>query len=95
MTDLLSQILLVIRFLCFMAMFYLALHKTVARLSSKPSSKLLWFFDVLTAPLTRPVRVWLMPAASNDRLLSGSLLFYGIVWLFFIVLDRILAPNLH
>jgi hypothetical protein len=95
LTDPLSQILLVVRFLCFMAIFYLALHKTVVRLSRKPNSKLLWFFDVLTAPLTRPVRVWLMPAASNDRLLSGSLLFYGILWLFFIVMDRIFGPNSH
>lgn len=93
MTDPLSQILLVIRFLCFMAIFYLALHKIVVRLSSKPNSKLLWFFDVLTAPLTRPVRAWFMPGASNDRLLSGSLLFYGIIWLFFIVLDRIFPIN--
>jgi hypothetical protein len=93
LTDPFSQILLVIRFLCFMAIFYLALHKIVVRLSSKPNSKLLWFFDVLTTPLTRPVRIWFMPGASNDRLLSGSLLFYGILWLFFIVLDRIFPIN--
>jgi hypothetical protein len=89
--DLLSQILLVARFFCFMALFYLTLHKIVARLSRKPNSRLLWFFGVLTAPLMRPVRGWIMPGASEDRLLSRALLFYGALWLGLAVIGRILA----
>lgn len=73
-----------------MALFYLALHKIVARLSQKPNSKLLWFFGVLTAPLMRPVRGWIMPGASEDQLLSRALLFYGVLWICFIVIGRIL-----
>jgi len=85
-----SQIVFLARFLCFMAIIYLALHKLVARLSQKPNSKLLWFFSVLTAPLTRPVRAWTMPGTSDDQLLSKSLLFYGFLWICFIVIGRIL-----
>jgi len=87
----LSQILFLARFLCFMALFYLALHKIVARLSQKSDSKLLWFFGVLTAPLMRPVRGWIMPGASEDQLLSRALLFYGALWVCLAVLGRILA----
>jgi hypothetical protein len=89
-TDLLAQVLFLARFLCFMALFYLALHKIVARLSQKPNSKLLWFFGVLTAPLMRPVRGWIMPGASEDQLLSRALLFYGVLWICFMVIGRIL-----
>ena len=91
MIDPFSQILFVARFLCFMALFYLTLHKIVARLSQKPNSKLLWFFGVLTAPLMRPVRGWIMPGATEAQLLSRALLFYGILWLCLAVLGRIMA----
>ena len=89
MIDPLSQLLLFARFLCFMAVVYLALHKIMFRLSKKPDSKLLWFFGVLTAPLTRPVRAWMMPGSNVDQLLSKSLLFYGFLWLSMIALGRI------
>ena len=72
-----------------MAVVYLALYKIVSRLSKKPNSKLLWFFSVVTAPLTRPVRAWTMPGSTDDQLLSRSLAFYGFLWLCFIVLGRI------
>jgi hypothetical protein len=87
--DPISQVIYVTRFLCYMAVIYLALHKLVARLSTRPNSKLLWFFSVLTAPLTRPVRLWFMPGASDDRLLSGALFFYALLWLCLVLLDRI------
>jgi hypothetical protein len=93
MTEPFAQILFLARFLCFMAIFYLALHKLVARLSRKPDSKLLWFFSVLTAPLIRPVRAWTAPGASDAQLLSKSLLFYGFLWICFIVLGRILVRS--
>ena len=86
--DPLSQILVLARFLCFMAIFYLALHTLVFRFSQKPNSKLLWFFSVLTAPLTRPVRAWSMPGASENQLLSRSLLVYGFLWLCLVLIGR-------
>lgn len=91
MIDPLSQILFVARFLCFMALFYLALHKIAARLSRKPKSKLLWFFGVLTAPLMRPVRGWTMPGVKEGQLLSRALIFYGVLWLCLAALGRIIA----
>lgn len=88
MIDPIYQILFLARFLCFMAVVYLALHKIVSRLSKKPNSKLLWFFSVVTAPLTYPVRAWTLPGMTDDQLLSRSLVFYGLLWLFFIALGR-------
>lgn len=88
MIDPLSQILFLARFLCFMAVFYLALHKIVSSMSKKPNSKLLWFFSVVTAPLTYPVRAWTMPGMTDEQLLSRSLVFYALLWLLFIALGR-------
>jgi hypothetical protein len=86
--DLLSQLLFLGRFLCFMAIFYLALHKIVLRLTQKPNSKLLWFFSVITGPLTRPVRAW-MHSRSEDQLLSKALVFYGFLWLCFVLIANV------
>jgi hypothetical protein len=88
MMDLLSQLLFLARFLCFMAVFYLALHKIAARLIRKPNSKVLWFFGVVTAPLTRPVRAWTMSEASDHQVLARSLLLYGCLWLCLIALSH-------
>jgi hypothetical protein len=73
-----------------MAVFYLALHNLIARLSRNPGGKVLWFFAVLTAPLTRPVRAWTINDASNHQLLTKSLLFYVCIWLGLIALSRVL-----
>ena len=71
-----------------MAVVYLALHKLVMRLSRKPDSKLLWFFSIVTAPLARPVKIWLTPNASEDRLISTALWFYSLLWLGLIIAGR-------
>ena len=86
--DPIAQILLLLRFFCFMAVFYLALHKIVARLSRKPDSKLLWFFGVLTAPLTLPVKRYTSPDATDDQIVSYSLIFYGLLWMVLIFAGR-------
>jgi hypothetical protein len=80
------------RFLCFMAMFYLALHKLVFRLSRKPNSKLLWFFSVVTGPLIRPVRAW-THSEPEDQLLSKALVFYGFLWLCFVLIGGFAGPR--
>jgi len=74
-----------------MAVFYLALHKLVARLSRKPDSKLLWFFAVLTAPLTLPVKRYSSPDASADQIVSYALVFYVVIWLLLIFAGRYLS----
>jgi hypothetical protein len=86
--DPIAQIVLLLRFFCFMAVFYLALHKIVARLSRKPDSKLLWFFGVLTAPLTLPVKRYSSPDATDDQIVSYSLIFYGLLWMVLIFAGR-------
>ena len=54
--ETLPRFLLLLRFLCFVAVVYLILHVLFARLISKPDSKVLWFFSTLTMPLTWPIR---------------------------------------
>ncbi len=71
-----------------MAIFYLALHKIVVRMSRKPDSKLLWFFGVVTAPLTLPVKKWSSPGASESQIVSYALLFYLLVWLLLVFATR-------
>ena len=88
------KIVFLLRFLCFVAVVYLALHKIVARLSPKPGSKLLWFFSIVTAPLTRPIRNWLLPGASEDRIVSAALIFYSLLWLFFVLVARVWSSEL-
>ena len=88
MVDPIVPIILLLRFLCFIAVFYLALHKIVARFSRKPNSKLLWFFGVLTAPLTMPVKRYSSPDATNDQIISYALVFYGLLWMVLIFAGR-------
>ena len=88
MIDPIAQIILLLRFLSFMAVFYLALHKIVARLSRKPNSKLLWFFGVLTAPLTLPVKRYSSPDATDGQIVTYALIFYGLVWMLLIFAGR-------
>jgi hypothetical protein len=63
-------------FLCYMASIYLALHMVVARMSRAPESRLLWFFSVVTSPLTRPVRALLPAGTPEKRVRAVSLGFY-------------------
>jgi uncharacterized protein YggT (Ycf19 family) len=89
--DPLPQILVLARFLCFMAIFYLALHTLVFRFSQKPNSKLLWFFSVLTEPLTRPVRALIAVEMPEQRVRLIALVFYGVLWFVAIALSRMMA----
>jgi hypothetical protein len=73
MHDPLRFALVIAWFLCYMASIYLALHALVARLSRAPDSRLLWFFSVVTAPLTRPVRAVLPPGTSEGRVRGVAL----------------------
>ena len=85
------KIIFLLRFLCFVAVVYLALHWAVRRLSTKPNSKLLWFFSVVTAPLTKPVKARMKPGAADDSILSVSLLVYLILWLLFVAIERLMT----
>ena len=68
-------------FVFFMAWIYLALHMVVARLITRPDSAVLWFFGVVTGPLTRPVRALLSSGTSEPRVRAASLAAYVGLWL--------------
>ena len=89
--DPVIKLFFLLRFICFVAVVYLALHWTVRRLSAKPNSKLLWFFSVVTSPLTRPVKAWITPGAADDWIISIALLIYGLLWLVTILFERLVT----
>jgi hypothetical protein len=92
--ETLPRFLLLLRFLCFVAVVYLALHALFARLISKPDSKILWFFSTLTMPLTWPIRVWLPSEASDSRLRYVALVVYGLLWGMILIVTQIVAGQL-
>lgn len=75
------RLLLVLGFLAYMAGIYLLIHIVFARLIRNPESPVLWFFSVITGPLTRPVRAFLPPGASEARLRWLALGVCAAIWL--------------
>jgi hypothetical protein len=71
----------VIPFVFFMAAVYLALHILFARLVASPGSPVVWFFGVVTGPLTRPVRAWLAPGSPESKVRLLALGVYVALWL--------------
>jgi hypothetical protein len=91
MLEFALRVLLLLRLLCFMALVYLVLHGLFVRLITRPDSKILWFFSVVTAPLICPVRLWLAPGTPDSRLLRVALLVYGMLWGLIIVVTHLLT----
>ena len=87
-------LLTLIRFLCFVAIVYLTLHVIFARLITRPDSKVLWFFSIITSPLTWPVRAWLFPQAGESQLRFAALIVYGLLWVVVVVLMNVAAPKM-
>jgi small-conductance mechanosensitive channel len=52
-----------------------------ARLMTRPESPVLWFFDVVTRPLTRPVRALLPAGVPEARVRAVSLAVYAALWI--------------
>jgi hypothetical protein len=93
MTETALRLLVLARFLCFVAVFYLGLHLVLSRLISKRDSKVLWFFSIITSPLTKPVRPWLAPDAPERRLRLIALFSYGMLWLLIAVTTELVARS--
>jgi hypothetical protein len=72
---------IVVPLLLFMACIYLALHIVFARLVTRPDSPVLWFFAVVTGPLTRPVRALLPRGTPEPRVRALALGAYVVLWL--------------
>jgi hypothetical protein len=81
---------IVVPLLFFMAWIYIALHIVFARVIRDPRSPVLWFFGVVTGPLTRPVRALLPPATAEARVRLVSLGVYVVLW----VLTRVALVGL-
>ena len=81
MDALLIRFVLILGFLAYMAAIYLLLHIVFARLIQSPQSQMLWFFSVVTGPLTRPVRRLLPLDTSDARVRFVALGVYAAVWL--------------
>ena len=71
----------IVPLLLFMACLYLALHMIFARLITRPDSPVLWFFAVVTGPLTRPVRALLPRGTPEARVRALALGVYLVLWL--------------
>ena len=71
----------VIPLLFFMAWVYLALHVIFARLVVNQDNPVLWFFAVVTGPLTRPVRSFMPPGTPVPRVRMVALVVYFALWI--------------
>jgi hypothetical protein len=91
---LILRLLILLRFIIFIALFYLALHAIVARLIANPQSKVLGFFDIITSPLLYPVRMWFGANMPSADLRFRALLFYGVLWLLAAVAAGIVADRI-
>jgi hypothetical protein len=81
MDALVYRFLLLISFVAYMAAIYVALHIVVAHFSRAPGSRLLWFFSVLTGPLTRPIRAMLPGGATESQVRYLTLAACVVIWL--------------
>jgi uncharacterized protein YggT (Ycf19 family) len=75
------RLVVLIWFMAYMASIYLALHIVVAHLSKASENRLLWFFGVLTGPLTRPIRAVVPAGTSPAHIRYITLAVCVIVWL--------------
>jgi hypothetical protein len=81
MDTLIYRLLLLISFVAYMAAIYVALHIVVAHFSTMPGSRLLWFFSVLTGPLTRTIRRILPEGVTDSQIRYLTLVVCVVIWL--------------
>ncbi len=81
MFDVLYRAVILLWFVSYMSAIYLSLHLIAARFARSPESRLLWFFSIVTGPLTRPVRAILPAGTDPTRIRLLALLLYGILWI--------------
>jgi hypothetical protein len=91
MDALLIRLVLILGFLAYMAAVYLLLHIVFARFIHGPESRTLWFFSVVTRPLTRPVRPFLAPGTPETRSRLIALGVYAVFWL----ITKVLVAHLR
>ena len=77
----LHTINVVVPLVFFMAAIYLLLHVLFARFITRPNSPVLWFFAVVTGPLTRPVRAFRAAGTPERQVRMVALGVYVALWL--------------
>jgi len=80
MHDLVYRLLVLVWFVAYMAAIYLGLHIVLARFISAPESRVLWFFAVVTTPLTAPVRAVLPRGTPEGRVRWITLALCVAIW---------------
>jgi len=93
MDALIYRLLVLLWFLFYMAVIYLALHIVIARFVTASDSRVLWFFSVVTGPLTRPVRAMMPAGASEPRVRAVALVAYFLLMLIAHTIFRQLGGN--
>ena len=83
-----TKLILMVRFIAFLAFVYLLLDLLVSRLVRNPESKIRGFFALVASPLTRPVRSFLPPSATDDQVRFAALGLVGVVWAAVVLLSR-------
>lgn len=81
MYEIIHRLLVLLWFLSYTAAIYLALHMVVARVSRAPDNRVLWFFSVVTGPLTRPVRAVLPADTPEPRVRLVTLVVLVVLWI--------------
>lgn len=81
MYELIHRLLVLLWFLSYTAAIYLALHIVAARVTRTPDSRVLWFFSVVTGPLTRPVRAVLPADTPEPRVRLATLVVLVFLWI--------------
>ena len=83
-----TKLILMVRFIAFLAFVYLLLDLLVSRLIRNPESRVRGFFALIASPLTRPVRSFLPPSATDDQVRLAALGLVGVVWAAVVLLSR-------
>ena len=81
MDRLVYRLLLLVSFVAYMAAIYVALHIVVAHFTRGPGSGLLWFFSVLTGPLTRTMRSMVPEGMTESQVRYLTLGACIVIWL--------------
>ena len=80
MDTVLFRVILVVGFAAYLAAVYLILHIVFARIIKKPDNRALWFFTVVTRPLTLPMRRVLPAGTPEPRIRWVALGVYALLW---------------
>ena len=81
MYELIHRLLVLLWFVSYTAAIYLALHIVFARMARTPDNRVLWFFSVVTGPLTRPVRAVLPADTPEPRVRLVTLVVLVLLWI--------------